>query len=386
MTSAQRTKINRQNASKSSGPKTQAGKDRARRNAFKHGLCASKLALPGEEPGTLKIQCEEWIDTLQPQSPAEVSLVDEAVRADLRLKRCAQAEQARLEWEIVSTPMRWTEAREDRLVELTALLTTDPATAARDLKRFGHGCRWLLERWRALEHAIEHGGRFLGAEQVIDAVHLLGGDIKQPRTGPMLGYSFRFWNAALAPEAMAALLAWLRDDAQRHDHHRYLYGDAVPPSEQARASSWTWLRGRSAALEWRLADHDAHEAAERRAAVAEAALPPDTPKTRLYLRYHASAISSLHRALNSLLRLQKDRHAAEAEAEARNEADGGDEAQLNDDATTDCVEEKESGDGEDGCRVTGEDTMQNIGDDLASLDEIPVVPVVPPLTPLGDSA
>ena len=386
MTSAQRTKINRQNATRSSGPKTTEGKERARRNALKHGLCSSKLALPGEEPSTLKIQREEWIDTLQPQTPAEVSMIDEAVRADLRLKRCAKAEQARHEWEIISAPARWTEAREDRLVQLTALLTTDPATAARELKRFGHGCRWLLERWRALEHAIEHGGRFLGADQVIEAVHLLGGDIKQPRTGPMLGYSFRFWNAALAPEAMTALLAWLRDDAQRHTQHRYLHGDAVPPPEQARALLLDLARGEIKDLEWRLVDHDAHEAAERRAAVAEAALPPDTPKTRLYLRYQASAISSLHRALNSLLRLQKDRLAAEAEAEARNEAKEEEESQVSDDAATDCVEENGPGDGEDGCRVTGEDSMSNTGDELASLDEIPIVPVVPPLTAHADSA
>ena len=140
MTAAQRRKINRQNASKSTGPKTQMGRDRARRNALKHGLCASKLALPGEEPLTLKIQRDDWIDTLQPQTPAEVTLVDEAVRADLRLKRCAQAEQARLEWEVVSAPARWLEAREERLVPLTALLTTDPATATRRLNaRFGHG-------------------------------------------------------------------------------------------------------------------------------------------------------------------------------------------------------------------------------------------------------
>ena len=198
----------------------------------------------------------------------------------------------------------------------------------------------------------------------------------------MLGYSFRFWNAALAPELMAALLAWLRDDAQRNERHRYHWGDAVPAPEQARALLLDLIRGEIKDLEWRLADLDAHEAAERRAAVAEAALPPDTPKTRLYLRYHASAISSLHRALNSLLRLQKDRHAAEE----RNEANGGDEPQLSDDTSTDCVEEKESGDGEDGCRVTEEDNAPAFEPDAASLEGVPIVldaPDAPPCPPAG---
>ena len=155
----------------------------------------------------------------------------------------------------------------------------------------------------------------------------------------------------------------------------------MPPPEQARALLLELVRGEIKDLEWRLADHDTHEAAERRAAVAEAALPPDTPKTRLYLRYHAAAISSLHRALNTLLRLQKDRHAAEE----RNEANGGDEPQVSDDTAEDCVEKKEAGDGENECRVTGEDNTHHSGNEWESLDDIPVVPVVPPLTEPADS-
>ena len=50
MNATQRSQINRQNSKKSTGPKTDEGKESARQNAMKHGLCASKLALPGENP------------------------------------------------------------------------------------------------------------------------------------------------------------------------------------------------------------------------------------------------------------------------------------------------------------------------------------------------
>src|SRR5436309_647175 len=96
-TAAQRRAINRQNALKSTGPKTPEGKDRARRNALKHGLRAEALALPHEDPSAVAAQVFDWIDHYQPDGPAELVLVEEAARAALRLRRCAAAEVALLE-------------------------------------------------------------------------------------------------------------------------------------------------------------------------------------------------------------------------------------------------------------------------------------------------
>ncbi len=50
LTSKQRSAVNRQNASRSTGPKTDDGKARSRVNALKHGLRAETLALPNEDP------------------------------------------------------------------------------------------------------------------------------------------------------------------------------------------------------------------------------------------------------------------------------------------------------------------------------------------------
>ena len=44
-----RTRANRQNALKSTGPRTPEGKERSRRNAFKHGLTGQGVALPEED-------------------------------------------------------------------------------------------------------------------------------------------------------------------------------------------------------------------------------------------------------------------------------------------------------------------------------------------------
>src|SRR5687768_17091307 len=49
-TSARRLAANRRNAQRSTGPRTDAGKRRASRNALKHGLCSTSACLPGECP------------------------------------------------------------------------------------------------------------------------------------------------------------------------------------------------------------------------------------------------------------------------------------------------------------------------------------------------
>ena len=54
MTSAKKSEANRQNALRSSGPKTPEGKAAVRLNAVKHGLLSEQVLLPGEDEAALK--------------------------------------------------------------------------------------------------------------------------------------------------------------------------------------------------------------------------------------------------------------------------------------------------------------------------------------------
>jgi hypothetical protein len=49
MTSLRQIESNRRNALKSTGPTTPAGKDRSRRNAIRHGMCAETVIAAGED-------------------------------------------------------------------------------------------------------------------------------------------------------------------------------------------------------------------------------------------------------------------------------------------------------------------------------------------------
>ena len=62
LTQAQRAEINRRNARKSTGPRTDAGKAASRLNAMKHGLRAQTVPLPVEDPAELEALADEWVD------------------------------------------------------------------------------------------------------------------------------------------------------------------------------------------------------------------------------------------------------------------------------------------------------------------------------------
>ncbi len=92
-----RAKINRENAQKSTGPKTAAGKAISRTNALKHGLTSTTIdpiCAPGEPEGAYQERLNFWLDDMQPQNAFELSMVKRACRCDWKLDRCARYEDA----------------------------------------------------------------------------------------------------------------------------------------------------------------------------------------------------------------------------------------------------------------------------------------------------
>jgi len=66
---------NRRNAAKSTGPKSEAGKEIARMNAAKHGMQAKHVVLPGEDPREFEALVRGLEEHLLPVGPLETSLV-----------------------------------------------------------------------------------------------------------------------------------------------------------------------------------------------------------------------------------------------------------------------------------------------------------------------
>jgi hypothetical protein len=88
---------NRQNAKKSTGPRTKEGKARSSRNALKHGFCASGSSLaPLEDRKAYAAFTAAIIDSLRPATAIEEDLAHRIADLSWRLRRIPDAEAALL--------------------------------------------------------------------------------------------------------------------------------------------------------------------------------------------------------------------------------------------------------------------------------------------------
>jgi hypothetical protein len=92
MTSDRKAEANRQNALKSTGPKTLEGKTAVRLNAVKHGLLSDQVLLPDEDEDALRELSERLRAELQPEGELENLLVDRITAATWRLRRLGRVE------------------------------------------------------------------------------------------------------------------------------------------------------------------------------------------------------------------------------------------------------------------------------------------------------
>ena len=94
MATKAQVKANRQNAKKSTGPRTEDGKASTSQNALKHGLLARDAVLPGEDPADFDRHFQTFEDTIEPQNALEFALVRQIADAEWRLRRLARIETA----------------------------------------------------------------------------------------------------------------------------------------------------------------------------------------------------------------------------------------------------------------------------------------------------
>ena len=87
-----RAAINRANSRHSTGPRTEAGKQRAKLNALRHGLTSQSVLLPNESPGAYQKHVQEFLDEYQPKGPTERQLVQELIDTSWRLNRVPSLE------------------------------------------------------------------------------------------------------------------------------------------------------------------------------------------------------------------------------------------------------------------------------------------------------
>ena len=156
---AQRAATNRANSQHSTGPRTEAGKQRSSRNALRHGLSAQTAVLPTEDPEVYKRHIQQFLDEYAPATPTETQLVNEIANTAWRLNRIPL-----LEADLLSQ-------------------NPNPQTLIPQLASLGlHGSRLSRQFQKAVDQLldIQHERRRLERRQLTEAADLL---IRQQRKG-----------------------------------------------------------------------------------------------------------------------------------------------------------------------------------------------------------
>jgi hypothetical protein len=135
--------VNRANAQHSTGPRTEAGKQRSALNALTHGLTCRTAVLPSEDPAAYEQHRRQFIEEYRPATPTETAFVDELADTSWRLKRIPL-----LEADLLS--------RASNPPSEEAAIAFDIVDAHRLLATLGlHGQRLSRQFHKTLEHLRE---------------------------------------------------------------------------------------------------------------------------------------------------------------------------------------------------------------------------------------
>src|SRR5579883_2724776 len=300
MADSKRSEINRQNAQKSTGPKTQEGKARSRRNALKHGLRAEVLPLPNEDPAELQARSDAWNDYFKPRNPAEQHMVDECVRATVLSDRCHRAQDAIVSRRVREAESKYEHEREDEVERLWAAFKDDPAGTVKGLKRTACGCRSLLARWRVLGEILGQAGAW-SEDECNEAVRLLGHrQENEVMKAHIDAYLPHFYNLLAQEPRHESNIRWLLGPSMRPSSLPAMTFEQVPGQDFSRAElrkivdeNVARLAEREEVLRTEVEEPGRAEAAERTMMAED---------DRLFLRYRAEARSAFHRNYRVLVK------------------------------------------------------------------------------------
>jgi hypothetical protein len=303
ISSEERSRINKENASHARGPVTESGKMKSKYNALKHGGRAETLVLPNECPADAAALQQQWEDFYGPRSPAEAAYVDKAVRSLRKAERLRRAEDQMLDDQVRSAEDRYDRAQQEQVERLGDLLKEDPASAVRGLLGSAAGCRWMLEQWGYLEAELAERGAWV-ASQRETATRLMGLRPEAYREDDTV-YLIRLWNGVAFPGRDEAALDRLLEPGSIPDTIRSWQAHREPDVADCRRNLTEAVDREVAALREREAYLRTTIEGPARAGAAERALVLEGPEGQRLHRYQVTAENDFHRAYQGFLRARE---------------------------------------------------------------------------------
>jgi hypothetical protein len=173
MATERQIEANRRNALKSTGPKTEAGKEISRRNATTHGLSGLGIVLPEAEEAAVAERLASWSSKYGELQPHQTWALEELVRESVRIDRGNREELALRARTVERARTAWHDDRRVAAETLGRRLASRPSLVTLLLEMTPHGCAWKVERWDGLADVL-HAGQDWDDRQRALAQDLLG--------------------------------------------------------------------------------------------------------------------------------------------------------------------------------------------------------------------
>lgn len=275
--SEKQLEANRQNAQKSTGPKTPEGRAVSKMNATKHGILSKEVLVQGmvvkESRREFAALHQRFWDDLIPVGPMEEMLVDQIVTIQWRLRRVLKAEAGEIALSVDGG--HWSRSKRDPLLlsmEWHAL--GDPI---RPMEDSALGTRILLSWLNQVRAAVEKEGEL--TEDAIKIVFMHG-----------------------KPNSLSQKLDELR--AWFVNNHEGLEMPALRAKHQEQV--FKFIESKLSLLSWQKSRCEERENKEEEALQAAATLPSMEVLDKI-MRYETKLHKQLARAMTQLERLQRMR-------------------------------------------------------------------------------
>ncbi len=162
---------NRENAKKSTGPRTAEGKDKARTNAYKHGLTSTVVG-----PERERAEVERKLPLYQERYRAADEVMRDRTRfAAMHVVRAQAAYEHGLETRRAYAKralFNWVDDRRDAVAKRATRIAEDPSGVVAELRGSYHGRLWMIGAWCRFARGLEQAPPSQATRQ--QALTLLG--------------------------------------------------------------------------------------------------------------------------------------------------------------------------------------------------------------------
>src|SRR5579864_2492268 len=147
MLSEKRLAANRQNAQRSTGPLTEAGKSISRQNSLKHGLTGAGVVLTDDDAAEVEAKRQSFSELIAPANELEAVLVERMALASVRMNRCVEVDRTRRKVRKQRARQQWEADSQRALQFAVGKLECEPEEGRRLLVESALGCCWMVDQF-----------------------------------------------------------------------------------------------------------------------------------------------------------------------------------------------------------------------------------------------